>query len=83
MRTPSTNTKIYYKGKVLNAKTMFNCMGMDSSSVTIPKDVSASSIRTLIGNMMAVPVVGAIELAVLSALGVGPTMVEKPQPSRI
>eukprot|EP00959_Pyramimonas_sp_CCMP1952_P045248 945049-Pyramimonas_sp.AAC.1 len=47
---------------------MLSIMGWDPVNITCPVSVSESSFRELIGNMMAVPVIGMILAALLAAV---------------
>jgi hypothetical protein len=66
--TPSTKSRFLYGLKLLNVKTMFQLMGWEPTELVLPTSLSMTNSFELVGNMMAIPVVGAIEVVFLSAL---------------
>ena len=58
--------KLVYRGKVLNAPSCFRLMGWQA--VNFPAGVSANSLNSMLGNMVAMPVIGQVFLACLAAI---------------
>ena len=71
LRTPRANNQYVYGGDVLPAPALFEMVGWPRLDLTVPTSLSDSAISTLIGNMMALPCVGAVCLAGLGVVPVG------------
>ena len=67
--SPIKRSLIWYKGRLLDPKTMFFLMGWPRNSVRLPKKVSSTEMRTLIGNMCSPPQAG---LVIASFLAIHP-----------
>ena len=64
--SPSTNTKLWFRGRILNFRTIARVFGLPDSFV-LP-ELPDSAIRTLLGNAICAPMVGGVFLAVLSTV---------------
>ena len=60
-------SKLWYSGtrRVLGIRTCFRAMGWPAGKVVVPETLSGSAAKSLLGNMIAVPVIGAVFLACL------------------
>ena len=65
--SPSTNTKLWFRGRILNFRTIARVFGFPNSYV-LPEELPDNAIRTLLGNAICVPMIGGVFLAVLSTV---------------
>ena len=64
VRSVSTHSKIYFHKtqQILNVPTLFQIFGWCPRDITFPDGMAETALRVLVGNMMAVPTVGVVEL---------------------
>ena len=61
----STNSKIFFGGRVLSNYDLFNIMGWPRDKVQVPAGMSRWNVVRLLGNMLSTPVIGGILFCVL------------------
>ena len=69
--SPTTNSKIWYDGKVLSPKLLAEMLGWPRESLKAWHLVPETNAKVLIGNIISTPVIGGIFLAMLSAAPLG------------
>ena len=52
--------KYVYKHEVLSSRSLFLCMGWPREQLVLPRCVPYTTATKLVGNMMAVPVIGGV-----------------------
>ena len=67
VRTMSTQTKLLHGDTLVNVKDRFRMMGWKVDKLVFPS-LTESQFQQLLGNSMAVPTVGAVQMALLSAV---------------
>ena len=69
IRGVSTHSKIYFHGakSILNISTIFQAFGWDPEDLVLPETMPEHAVRTMLGNMVAVPTIGAAQLLALVA----------------
>ena len=73
--TPHTGSVLFspHQEELFSLESMFQLQGWESHKVNIPDSLSDADVRTLIGNMMAVPVAAAVVATVLKSKVEGTT----------
>ena len=67
--TPTTGSKLWYRGKMLGPRTMFNILGWpDAASMQWPDHLPKAKLQNICGNMIAVPTIGKVMVAVLASV---------------
>ena len=68
LRSVSTHSKIYFHKtqQILNVPTLFQIFGWCPRDLTFPDGMAETTLRALVGNMIAVPTIGVVELLVLA-----------------
>ena len=81
---PTTSSKFFYQGSELSAREVLTCLGWPTTTQAgvatpvFPPELTKTQIMTLIGNIIAPPMIGGILLGVFGAIKVGSIDLRKP-----